>query len=231
MSAQTRRRVFVCLVVFALTLPAETILLRAWATPSVKDAARAWVAGLSVEELDRVADNVEGYPVAYRRQIMQALTPEHRADVWRAHIKRYIFAHPELDGSTVIVLESAAALAGDPATFGEPTTNARAAADAVATQLSTLIGKEDTANLLSRLGPRDGTFASLVPLPERLANWVRQTFTTLANQENCECNTSFGCDGPSYCRAGTGCSVDNNWPMCGWFWDQPCDGLCYGGAN
>lgn len=231
MSAQTRRRVFVCLVVFALTLPAETILLRAWATPSVKDAARAWVAELSVEELDRVADNVEGYPVAYRRQIMRALTPEHRADVWRAHIKRYILAHPELDDSTVIVLESAAALAGNPDTFAAPTANTRAAADAVATQLSALIGKDEAVNLLSRLGPRDGTFASLVPLPERLANWVRQAFTTLANEENCECNTSFGCDGPSYCRAGTGCAVDNNWPMCGWFWDQPCDGLCYAGAN
>ena len=47
-------------------------------------------------------------------------------------------------------------------------------AKSIGDQLVGVIGRDQAEFVLYRLGPRDGTFASLEPLSERAANWVRR---------------------------------------------------------
>ena len=52
MTVRTKRRVLVCLVVLAVTLPVELVLLHALASPSQKEEISTWAANLSTTELD-----------------------------------------------------------------------------------------------------------------------------------------------------------------------------------
>jgi hypothetical protein len=215
----------------ALLLPAESILLKALATPNEHDAIRTWVQGLSADELGDAASRIQSYPYGYRREIMRALTPTQRSEVWRDHIQTYLDEHPGLDGNAVNALEAAIALA-TPRAFANPTADDRAQIDTVAEQVKTLLGTEEAKFLFFRLGPRDERTASIEPLGMRLSNAVRRLFVALADAEDCDCNVGFGCDGVStVCREGTGCNIDDSWPACGWFWNQTCDGLCYAGIE
>jgi len=97
-----------------------------------------------------------------------------------------------------------------------------------------LLGPSDTLDLFYRLGPKDGTFASAAPVTDQLATYLRAHFVAQASEaEDCDCSTSFGCDsgGGTYCRSGVSCNRDENWPMCGWWWNEVCDGLCWAGIG
>lgn len=227
MRPTTRRRLIICALAVALTLPAESILLQALTTSDAKEAARNWAQSLSADQLKASAGAIESYPFVYRRAILRSLAPADRAEVWRHHIEVYIASHPNLDSSVVALLEYAASLATTDE-FTTPTDVGRAQISIVAEQTTILLGKEDTLELFYRLGPHDVWFASGVPIGQQLANYVRGHFVVQADTEDCDCNTSFGCDGGgvAYCRGGVTCNRDENWPMCGWFWNQVCDGLC-----
>jgi hypothetical protein len=215
----------------AVTVPAESILLQALSTTDSTQAVNLWAGSLSNTSLDAAVDSVQDYPFAYRKAIMGRLSAGRRSDVWRRHIQMYIDHNPQLDPTTVSALE-AAKDAASPDAFDSPTTATRARVAAAAEQLTTLIGREDTEYLLFRLGPRDGTFASLEPISQRLANYVRQAFVALARADDCECNVDFGCGGYTvHCEGGTGCTPDTSWPMCGWLWNDPCDGSCRAGIK
>jgi hypothetical protein len=209
-TAKTRRRVIGCVVALALTLPAESILLQAIATPSSKQAVRQWVASLSTEDLLAAAHAIESYPVIYRKEIMRALTPDLRAQTWRSHIQMYIDTHPALSSDALPALEAAIALI-TPDLFDATGVKRRA---------------ETAEYLLYRLGPKDEQTASIEPLGMRLANYVRDMLVVLATADDCDCSTGWGCD--SYlgaCRT-NGCNPDTEWPMCGWLWNEECDGFC-----
>jgi hypothetical protein len=226
MTSKTRRRVFVCVVVAALTLPAESILLKALETPTVDGAAQAWVASLPPDALTGAAASIQSLPFAYRRQIMTALSPWLRSRVWRRHIATYVENHPELDSNAVALLQAASDLAS-PDNLANPTDTSRAQIDIVGNQIKALLGKDTAEFLLYRLGPADGTFVSALPISQRLANAVRSTFVALARADDCECNMDWGCTGlMSYCAQGSGCMVHSAWPACGWFWQDPCNGAC-----
>lgn len=219
-----------CAVVVAITLPAESILLQAVTTDSGQ-AVTEWVASLSDASVNAAADQVQDYPLAYRKAIMGRLSAKRRSQVWQHHIEMYIDHNPQLDQTTVTALQAALDAASEDA-FENPTTATRARVAAAGQQLLTLIGREDTEFLLFRLGPRDGTFASLEPISQKLANYVRHAFVVLARVDDCECNVDFGCGGyANHCEGGTGCTPDTSWPMCGWFWNDPCDGECRAGIK
>ncbi len=231
MTTKTRRRLIMCAAVVALTLPAESILLQAVATPDPAQAVNLWAGSLSGAGLDAAADRVQDFPFAYRKAIMGRLSAARRSAVWQHHIQMYIDHNPQLDPATVTALQAAKDAASSDA-FDSPTTATRARVAAAAQQLQTLIGREDTEFLLFRLGPRDGTFASIEPISQKLANYVRQAFVALARADDCECNTDFGCGGyTTHCEGGTGCTPDTSWPMCGWLWNDPCDGECRSGIK
>lgn len=226
MTRKTRTRLVICLVAVAVMLPVETILLRAISTPDSQDAVQAWVADLSSEQLAGAADQIQQYPLAYRKEIMRALTPAARSAVWQEHLQSYLDTHPALDPTAAIAIGAAQALL-TPAAYEAPSSAMRAQLVVVAEQISELLGREEAEYLLYRLGPADGTFASLEPLSERLANYVRDLVVAMARQDDCECSTGFGCDGSyTHCSDEIACTPDEEWPACGWGWFEDCDGIC-----
>ena len=231
MSTKTRRLVFLSVLVLGLMLPAETILLRALVTPQQEQAVREWVVDLTEPEFASAVGKIQHYPLLYRRQLMGRLTPEGRSQVWRGHLQAYLAAHPELDAVNAGLISSASTVLSAEF-FADATEERRASLHAVASQIEAALGREEAEYLLYRLGPRDGTFASFEPLAMFLTNKVRglvQANATTAAQ--CECATYWGCyDSSTSCSQAISCSTDNWWPMCGWAWSDPCDGLCiYGG--
>ena len=231
MTVRTKRRVLVCLVVLAVTLPVELVLLHALASPSQKEEISAWVADLSTTQLDQASQSIQLYPFRYRKEIMRALSPTQRSHVWRAHIGQYLLAHPELDEATRVTLE-AAIIAASPEALSKPTTESRERIRAVAEQLVALMGREETEFVLYRLGPKDGTFASLQPLSHRIAGYIRSVAVALALEEGaCDCNSDWGCELGVRCDTSVSCTVDEEWPACGWLWSDPCNGVCRNGTN
>ena len=210
----------------ALTLPLETVLLRAISTPDASQAVRTWASNLSADQLDQAAESVQAYPFAYRREIVRALSDDRRALVWRRHIIRYRDTHPGLPQAAVDLLDAAAALV-TPQLFSAPSSDERAQARSIGDQLAAILGRDEAEFVLYRLGPRDGTFVSLEPISERVANWVRRAMVAVAlNEEDCNCATSWGCQEGQACKGGTGCAPDEDWPACGWLWTETCDGVC-----
>lgn len=216
----------------ALTLPVEVVLLEALATPDAEVAVYEWVADLSTEELDLVADQVSFYPALYRKEVMRALKPERRSQVWRDHIKTYVAERPWLSADVIPVLEAAIALA-TPQALSNPSEADRAQIRLVAEQVEDLLGREEAEYLLYRLGPRDEyQLASVEPLRMRLANFVRGMMVAEAQTSPCSCAIMWGCDGYStHCSSLLECVPDEEWPMCGWLWQETCDGRCAPGAE
>jgi hypothetical protein len=227
-TARIRTRIVICLVVLAFAIPVETILLQALSEQEEQLAVASWVADLSSEDLQAVTTQIESYPFLYRKEIMRSLVPARRSEVWRAFIQRYLASHPELDENARRLLGEAIDLAG-PEMFSRATVTPEMAARAAAIgeQLSAIIGKDSARDVLHRLGPRDGTFASLEPVHMQLSNFVRRLMiANAANGEDCNCSTSFGCEVGYECSSSTGCTPVEEWPMCGWFWSETCDGDC-----
>jgi hypothetical protein len=216
----------------ALTLPLEVVLLEALTTTSTEQAVYEWVADLSTTELDAVADQIEYYPVSYRKEVMRTLTPARRSEVWQAHIRTYVAERPWLSADVIPVLEAAIALA-TPRALSTPSDLDRAQMRLVAEQVEKLLGREEAEYLLYRLGPRDDLqVASAEPLRMRLANYVRGLMVAEANLPYCSCAINWGCDGYStHCSSLSECEPDEEWPMCGWLWQETCDGRCASGAE
>ena len=128
------------------------------------------------------------------------------------------------------MLYNAASLA-TPSEFDQPSDAVRTEVGIIAEQIKVLLGKDEADYLFYRLGPRDGAFDSQVPITEKLAGYVRSIFVVQARTTDCDCSTAFGCDGGGNCSDGLSCVRDETWPMCGWFWNQVCDGLCVAGIG
>jgi hypothetical protein len=230
MTAKTRRRVVVCAIAVGFALPTETVLLRAIATPDSSDAAQLWVSESSAAQLQAAASEVEQYPFAYRRAIMRALSPADRAAVWQRHFARYLVNHPELDPAVVAMLNDAAALA-TPDAFSNPTDEARAAIRAMAEEVQVVLGAAEADDLFYRLGPPDPASWWGLPAMQQMSDFVRRVFVVDARDDDCDCNLSFGCEGAATCSSGVSCTPDETWPMCGWFWNQVCNGFCVAGYS
>jgi len=224
---RTRRRLILCAVVAALTLPAELILVKA-VSVDAQTASSQWVNSLSTAHLSAVADKIQHYPFQYRKDIMARLSVEKRAEVWVNHIARYRDARPELSSEQVDALN--AAIAAAEATFANPGDETRAATKIVAERVQELFGPGVTEYLMHRLGNKTTLMlASAVPWHQKLSDAVRARFVVNADGAgDCWCNADFGCDpmANTWCDGAVTCTIDNRWPACGWFWDEPCNGVC-----
>jgi hypothetical protein len=228
---RTRRRLVLCAVVAALTLPAELILVKAVSEDAQTSSSR-WVSSLSDASLAAAAEDIQTYPFQYRKDIMGRLSQAKREEVWVNHIARYRDARPELSTEQVDALN--AAIAAAQATFAKPGDTTRAATKVVAERVQELFGAEVTEYLLYRLGNKN-TFmlASAVPWRQKLSDAVRARFVVNADEAgDCWCNADFGCDvlALTWCDGAATCTIDDRWPACGWFWDEPCNGVCKIGA-
>jgi hypothetical protein len=218
-------------VVAALTVPAELILVKAVSTDA-QSAARDWVAELGPESLDLAAGEIQNYPYQYRREILSRLPANRRADVWVNHIVDYRDSRPELTSQQVDALN--AAIEAAKATFAAPGPVTRAATRVVAERITELFGADTTDYLMHRLGNRNVLMlASATPWHMRLSDYVRDRFVVQADGAgDCWCSVDFGCDllSMTWCDGAASCTLDETWPMCGWFWDEVCDGVCKTGA-
>lgn len=226
MSTRTRRLVFFAVLLVVLAIPAESVLLRALIQPSEQAAVQDWVADLDQKELATATESIQLYPFLYRRELLRRQSPEGRSRVWRGHIQSYISSHSDLDANEIELLKTMSGLLV-PSYFDQPTDAARTSVHAVAEQIQTVLGRDEAEFLLYRLGPRDGTFASFEPMAMFLTNKVRGWVQTNAAAPNCECAMYWGCySGANICSQALACASDVSWPMCGWAWSDPCDGLC-----
>jgi hypothetical protein len=211
----------------ALTLPAEVVLLKALQAPNDQVAASQWVAELDSTELDAVSKSIQSYSVAYRRAIMAALQPAERAAVWRDHIDQYLASHRGLDAAAVDALQDAQA-ALTPTVLGDNSRAAeRAHLEVAGKHIEALLGVEEANYIARDLGARTATMASAEPLLDRLASFARNQFILLARADDCDCGSDQECGYYLYyCSGSQGCNVDDSWPMCGYWWNSPCNGLC-----
>lgn len=225
MTIQTKRRVLLAAIIVALTVPAEVVLLRALQDEGT--AAREWAATRSDDEIAGAGAKIQAYPFAYRQQIMARLPAEARAAIWRGHVDQYLRQHPEFDTDTADAIGAARGLI-TPALLSAPADDERDAAAAAIERVERLIGPDDARVLFYYLGPREATFASAAPVIDRLATLVRNRVVLLARESDCGCASSWGCGGYSQiCLTdGVDCRMVVTWPMCGWLWSDPCDGMC-----
>lgn len=229
MTTRTRRRLLLCAVVAALTLPAEFVLIKA-VTTDAQSASAEWAQSLPEESLAAVARDIQRYPFAYRKEIMARLSPAERAQVWVDHITAYRDARPELSSEQVDALNAAIAAAQDSMLASDETRAVvRANTQLVAERVKELFGAEVADYLLYRLGNKTTLMlANAAPWHLKLADYVRDTFVVRAEMGDCNCNAEFGCDTLSltWCDGAVSCTIDDRWPACGWFWNEVCDGVC-----
>ena len=232
MTARTRGRVMLCLVLGLVVLPAEAILLPVARTPSAAVAAAAWTDTLSPGELQSAALQIEAYPLVYRRSILKALDPQDRAEVWQAHVQRYLARERSLTQPQVAVLQRALELLS-PEAFMPPLAPDHAAGittmfeDAVA-----LLGPKAANELFVTLGPsRVSWRASALPWTQQLGDRVRAWRVAEAELPDCNCNIEIDTCDISWdpwlqCSELYSCNFDLNWPMCGPLFSWACTGWC-----
>jgi hypothetical protein len=231
-TTRTRRRIFVALIVVALTVPAETVLLKALSSSNDTQAAETWVAGLSQSELIEAGMQVRGFSYAYRREIMRQASPEQRVKFWSRHITDYVEARPELDREEREALAVALSVLS-PEALSSPSKEKQESMRLAAENVERVLGRDQAEYLLVSLGPRETRFlSSLDPLTLRLASFVRSNFIADARAEyTCDCLPEWGCGGYyQSCSATATCDVDDYWPRCGWWWNENCTNLCTEGS-
>ncbi len=231
MTSATRRRLTLCLVVAVLTLPVETVLLPVAWNPDPNAAAAEWVDGLAPADLRLAAYEIDRYPAHYRRAMLSALTPDDRADAWRAQFDRYVDTHRNLSAEQRAVVREARALL-TPSAFQPPLSpDLRDRIDVMFKRSVEVLGDAGAKELFVTLGPADPGEANALPLRQRLADSVRSWRVASARRTDCNCNVEIDtCDiGPDpwlACSELYTCQFDLSWPMCGPLWSWACTGWC-----
>jgi len=231
MTPATRRRVTLCLVVAALTLPVELVLVPVAWNPDPDAAAADWVSTLAPADLRVASYEIERYPAQYRRAMMTALTPEDRAAAWQAQFDRYVDTHPGLSVDERAVVAEARALL-TPAAFTPPLSQDLSDhVDATFKRTVEVLGDAAAKELFVTLGPADPGSANALPLRQRLADSVRSWRVASARRTGCNCNIDIdtcdiGQDPWLACSELYTCQFDLSWPMCGPLWSWACTGWC-----
>jgi hypothetical protein len=226
-SRKTKRRVFLSLLMVAMMLPAEVVLLKALQTPNDKVAADEWVANLDSTAVDSAASSIQSYSLPYRRAIMSKLNASQRAKVWRDHIDQYIAGHPGLDRAQLNALQAGQSALTSTALGDKATAAERAALEDAGRQIEAALGVEEADYIARYLGTKDTSLANAEPLLDKLANFVRNQFILMARLDQCDCAGDRDCGYyVSYCDTSYPCQSDSSWPMCGYWWNTPCNGMC-----
>ena len=231
MTASTRSRLMLCLVVGLIALPAEALLLPVARTPNPITAAVEWSATLDTAELREAASNIDAYPPVYRKAIMGALTPADRSAAWRQFFQNYLDTHPSLSAEQSAVLREAIEIAS-PEAFGTaiPAETRKRITDVFARAQASL-GPNAAKELFVTLGPKQSARANALPLTQQLADRMRSWRVVNADSVECNCNIEIDtCDlmpNPWLaCSELYTCEFDLDWPMCGPLWSWACTGWC-----
>ncbi len=173
-----------------------------------EQSAQAWVHA-NRGRLPQSYTEVTAYPQTYRRAIYQASTPSVRSALWSEHLRVYRSARPHLTNRQLEILDRAAGLAARESIFTpQGVAELRQSEDLHRSAMAEL-GAEEVHLAFGMLGPAaEGT-------------------TILAKSPNCECAFQHDYCGRLRCRNRVGIDACNYSPDgCGWFWNEPCAGLC-----
>lgn len=235
MSAPTRNRLMMCLVIGLITLPAEALLFPVARTPNAAVAASEWTASLAPADLRAAATNIDAYPSQYRRAIMSALPIADRADAWRSYFQSYIAAHPELTPEQLGALHESIDVI-TPAAFAVPVSaDVRERVGKAFAHAQQALGVSAATELFVTLGPKQLKKANALPLlqqiGDRLRNWRVVSAAGGGDIVDCNCNVDIDtCDlEPDpwlICSEQYTCQFDLSWPMCGPLWSWACTGWC-----
>ena len=154
MTASTRSRLMLCLVVGLIAMPAEALLLPVARTPNPIKAAVAWTASLDQIELRKAASNIDAYPPVYRKAIMGALTPDDRSSAWREFFQDYLDSHPSLSAEQVAVVREAMNVATPVALGSSIPAETKQRISDVFTRAQTVLGANAAKELFVTLGPK-----------------------------------------------------------------------------
>ena len=234
MTASTRSKLMMCLVVGLVTLPAEALLLPVARTPDAGVAAVEWTASLDTAELRDAASNIDAYPAVYRRAIMVALSPADRSTAWREFFQQYRDSHPALTIDQRSVIDDAIAMATADAFVAPVKPELGQRISRVFERAQNVFDKATAVELFITLGPKELKRASALPLTQRLADRVRSWRVVSAQEEDeVDCNCSMVYDTCDLwpdpwlrCSELYTCTFDLNWPMCGPLWSWACTGWC-----
>jgi hypothetical protein len=231
MTAETRRRLTVCLVLGLIALPAEALLLPVAMTPDPAAAAVEWVADRSDDEIASATREITAYPEIYRRALMSRLAPAGRSEVWRGQFREYLASHPDLNITQRAILEEAVELAGPDAFVPPLSPDLQARIQQVFLEAQLHLGV-DAKELFVTLGPADAQQANALPLRQQLADRIRGWRSVNAERTGCNCNSDIDTcttwPEPEWleCSELFTCEMDLDWPMCGPLWSWACVGWC-----
>jgi hypothetical protein len=125
---------------------------------SEKSDARAWVEA-NRDRLPQTYDAVVARPMAYRKAIYQASSPQVRSRLWVEQLRRYRAARPDLSQSQVAVLDEALTIASDHTTFDFQRSDFSAVlsrVDKLSESARKAFGTDEARDVLATLGPPDG---------------------------------------------------------------------------
>ena len=233
MTASTKSRLLLCLIVALIALPAESLLLPVARTPNPIDAAVQWTATLDQTELREAAANIDAYPPVYRKAIMTALSPDDRSSAWRAFFQDYLEANPKLTAEQIAVVREAMEVAS-PAAFEQGITNeTKQRITDVFTKAQKVLGANAAKELFVTLGPKQSLKANALPIRQQLADNLRNWRVASAAAESPDCNCNIDIDTCDLlpnpwlaCSELYTCEFDLSWPMCGPLWSWACTGWC-----
>jgi hypothetical protein len=192
--------------------------------------AASWVAA-HASELPSDLDSLSELPIAYRRAAFAALSPQQKADLWRAQ-----FAQRATDPAFTPEQQRFIARlqqATTAALFGNDEA-ANAARTAIAQEARAVMGNGEAKALVAMLGPEVALRPrSRLSMGVAASEWLRNAVTVAANGGGLPpvpCNCERGDDwcapwptSPTMSCVQASCVPGSG---CGTFWGGPCDGEC-----
>jgi hypothetical protein len=150
---------------------------------------------------------ISAVPLVYRRAIYSRLTEQEQIGLWRAHLTRESERTPMSAAQRAFLSVASDSLE---IWFSADSAARVTLSDRMRPRAKDLFGDQLATALFAKLGPDDPVSPS-APASNALA-------------PNCSCATADDwCGGSNHCTSG-GCTTGGS---CGWFWQKPCNGLCY----
>ena len=168
----------------------------------------AWV-NANRDRLPQSYDDFAGHSMPYRRAIYTELPPAVRSQLWVDQLNRFRSVHPQLSADQTAVIDDAIVILSGESAF-EPAN--RSGLEQIIEQhresAIAAFGRNEANDLFGTLGPPDESFKS-------------------ARRGDCVCHHRDD----AFCPSGQVCQETDACKFraegCGWWWEQPCDGLCY----
>ena len=195
MTSRMRSRVKFCLILGLLTLPAEALLLPVARTPKADEAALEWAADLSPQQLRGAGDEIDAYPLVYRKALLTQMNADDRSDVWRKYLRRFLREHRDLTREQIVFVDEAIELLSSDAFEPPLAPDLKEQISKMFNEAIVLLGNQNAEELFVTLGPKKLQRASAVPLMQRLGDKIRGWGVVDAEYPGCNCNIDIDtCD-------------------------------------